>query len=230
VAPLVAATAIAAAAGLAGAVYILIGLLVATRFDRKITRHHQRDVAFHAAAIAFTATVDRAMPDTYMVTEISRRLRRMDRIHELPTRRLQAVFADRFQQAADAVLATTLWVALPNENTHAELQRFLATLMRTLIYQAYDHLPLAPPSTPVARRRAALSVVRTAVIGLLPAAALLALRLTGVDLGGAAATAKTVAIIWAAVTFLILIDPNLKERLDTVKNVKGLFSGSKTGD
>jgi len=29
---------------------------------------------------------------------------------------------------------------------------------------------------------------------------------------------------------LILIDPNLKERLDAVKNVKGLLSGSRSGD
>jgi hypothetical protein len=51
-----------------------------------------------------------------------------------------------------------------------------------------------------------------------------------VDLGGATASAKTLVIVWAAVTFLVLIDPNLRERLDTVKNVKGPFSGSKTGD
>jgi len=159
----------------------------------------------------------------------------MDTVRELPVRHLQAVVADRFHQAADAVRATTLWVALPNKDTHAELQRFLAKLMVTLLDETYDDLPLAPPVTPVARRRAVWSYVRTVIIGLLPGGALLAAHFAGLDLTalvgeGAVAGAKTVAIVWAVVTLLILIDPNLKERLDAVKNVKGLLSGSRSGD
>ncbi|MFD1050830.1 hypothetical protein ACFQ1S_37515, partial [Kibdelosporangium lantanae] len=138
-------------------------------------------------------------------------------------------------QAADAVRATTLWIALPNSGTYADLQRLLFQLMRSLLTGAYDNLPLAPPVPAVVRRRVVLSVVRSAVIGLVPGAVLLVVHFFGVNLAAligdsGVATAKTLAVVWAAVTVLLLIEPNLKERLDAVKSVKGLFSGSKPGD
>ncbi|GAB3879869.1 hypothetical protein GCM10029964_032990 [Kibdelosporangium lantanae] len=78
-------------------------------------------------------------------------------------------------------------------------------------------------------------MVRSAVIGLVPGAVLLVVHFFGVNLAAligdsGVATAKTLAVVWAAVTVLLLIEPNLKERLDAVKSVKGLFSGSKPGD
>lgn len=222
--------------GIAELLVLTIGLMAAGRAVPNVAgwmvaSWHRRSLAFYSAAIALAETVVDSAWVTVTLVDVSRRTRQLGRdYHMLPTRQLRASYADRFHQAADAVQAMALQVALPNEGTKAELQRFLAKLMRTLINQTYDDLPFAPPITPVARRRAVLSYVRTVVIGLLPAGSLLAIHLAGVDLGGADATAKTVAILWAIVTFLVLIDPNLKERLDAVKNVKGLFSGSKPGD
>ena len=81
------------------------------------------------------------------------------------------MFEDRFAQAAVAIRATALWVALPTAGTHASLCTFYANLMRTILYGSYGDLPTAPPRAEVTRRartRVVLSVLRTVVVGALP--------------------------------------------------------------
>jgi hypothetical protein len=196
-------------------------------------RGRRRSAAFHAVALAFMAMVQRgdnrkSMPAIGTLSRIAHHLWRMDSTPRLPDRDLRAVVADRFHQASNAVRAKKLSVALPTADTHAELRLFLVRLMRTLLDETYDDLPLAPPITPIVRRRAILSFFRTVIVGLLPAAALLTLHLLHVDLdklvgANAAGSATTVAVGWAAVTLLLLLDPGLRERLATLKDVKGLF-------
>ncbi|MFD1050062.1 hypothetical protein ACFQ1S_33300, partial [Kibdelosporangium lantanae] len=90
---------------LGGDVFALVASIAgamgaASAVTRRAMRKYARSLAFYATASAFTVMVrrpdrGRRYPSTSTLMAISRYLRLMDRDRRLPTRDLQAVFADR---------------------------------------------------------------------------------------------------------------------------------------
>jgi hypothetical protein len=208
------------------ALAILFGVVVETTRAAVYRQAGLEPVAVHSVTVALAAVTEWRSRDR-MIECLNRAATAIQRVRltcGLPDALAQAIHDRRFFGAAQAVRATGLWVALPGPGTQVALQQFLADVMLTLLTGHYDTLPSPLLQPSVERRikiRAALSALRTILLGLIPLAVLLAVRGYGVPVAGQLFTA---AGVLGLAFFLAAVDPRSKDHADLAKNLSGLVT------
>jgi hypothetical protein len=141
------------------------------------------------------------------------------------------IIANRFKGSGESVREKILWVMLPKHDSPRQLMDFLVQLTTTLITLTYDDLPLSTRANSTKSNRVLniMHVLRSLTIAAIPIGILWVSHLIGVSFPSPIdATATFIAVLWAIVSLLILIDPAIRDRVDLVKNISSIFPASKS--
>jgi hypothetical protein len=156
----------------------------------------------------------------------------LPRLLHTSDRATQAWLTDEVREIATGLRRLKRLIVLSDKES---LQQLIGKVSTSLLYAArgewtkLDHVEEEPITTPQRRARI-LSIIRRVVIGALPLSILVAIQQSSMKIEGDLADyLKAVTILWAAVSYLNLLDPQSTEKADTVKSLAEIlpFGGAK---
>ena len=116
-------------------------------------------------------------------------------------------------------------VALANDSTLSELRIAAATYVAILIESRYGLLPTEKSAVfRQTRAQRTNRLLKTLLVAVIPIGCLIGVRYAGVKLSGPLYDwVVIVALLWAAISFISLIDPTYKSRIDDMGNILSVF-------
>jgi hypothetical protein len=144
----------------------------------------------------------------------------------LPTLANRAILQEKCSGAANAIRALQVGVALPDSKTQEHLETVVLETTVAVAHDTLDSLPRETASDNIGRRSRVMQVVRTVIVSIVPLVVLLTMRYAGLRLSSAFNNwAIIIAIIWAVITILSLLDPLYESRLkvmgDFISTIRG---------
>lgn len=142
----------------------------------------------------------------------------------------RTVVREHYKRASAAMQLGAVWIALPSEDNLVRLRESLVKATYAVMRGMYHDLPTVEPSreSTVGRLRRFLRFLRTLTIGAIPIIFVLIANLAGISLDTALGDGfKVGAIVWAAVTYVSLLDPLLSKKVELAQGISGLLPGAK---
>lgn len=142
----------------------------------------------------------------------------------------RSVVERRLLLAANVLQSYRIWLLLPGRTTYADLHARISLIAQALLLGYWNDLPVN--LIEVSNRwnrvmRTVLGVGRQLLIAALPGSFLLGAKYLGVDLSRELGQVLTlVAVIWATVTVMGIVDPALNSRITVFRDIFSLFSRS----
>ena len=145
----------------------------------------------------------------------------------LPNPAAQQALQDRFDQSVAYLNEMQLAVTLANDKTLDEFRNTVVNYIWVMAQGRYELLPVG--SLVVVKRSKKQQLVRvgkTIAVAIIPISCLLVAQLAGAKPPAQfTGWAIVASIAWAAITFISLLDPAYKSRLDDVRDFVGIFRG-----
>jgi hypothetical protein len=135
---------------------------------------------------------------------------------------------ERLRASAAYLREMQLWVVLANEKTPDELRSALVHYISVVVRGEYDLLPSSDMlATESSRLQKLTALVRTFIISVIPFTIIIGVRYSGVSISPQfTGWAVIVAIAWAAITLISLLDPLYKERIADIGGLISSIRGS----
>ncbi|MEU4563087.1 hypothetical protein AB0F72_32290 [Actinoplanes sp. NPDC023936] len=152
---------------------------------------------------------------------------RMKRSLALPDPVSRAQLHAQLDVVAASIRSYQVDVAAPTQAGWPEIRRLTQQIMLTVCTGAVGAWPMrrATDATPGrSRLRAAVHVLRSIVVALLPLAVALPLNAAGyLEPAAFGRTVVTIALVWAVIGILAVMDPLLSSRLQATKDIMSVF-------
>ena len=138
---------------------------------------------------------------------------------------------ERALRVSHALREKEQWLITPKPDTREHLAEALSGFVVSLLAGAWDSLEASEGDLALSQRpvRIALRVIRTVLIGFLPAAIFATGHYMGWFSLGSPIDSYVLGglTLWGLVTVVSVFDPLLKEKISTVKDIVGVFRGGK---
>jgi hypothetical protein len=133
---------------------------------------------------------------------------------------------EQTHEMASAFRSLKRWVASPRSDTQEQFTKRIAVSLVHYARGEWDLLERLSPgnlSRPL-RRAQVLSAVKTVIVGVVPLLGLFAVQHSSLRIeGGAADYLKVGAFLWAALTYISLLDPTYNVKLTALKEIMSIL-------
>lgn len=146
----------------------------------------------------------------------------------LPDPRAKLAIQQRCQASAAQLRNIQTSVIIANDDTIDNVKRQISLFIAAIVQGKYDLLPAANSLEAQTRDRktAYLQILKTTIVAIIPFACLLGVKYAGIKISaGFSDWATVIAIIWASITFISLLDPLYKARLTTIQDFISAIRG-----